>query len=47
MVEAFSKAVRYRGRDGKEFVSLVVHLGKVREVIEGRREVTSVTQLSD
>jgi hypothetical protein len=45
--EAFDKAARYTGKDQKEYVSLIIHLGKAREVMEGKREVTSVNQLSN
>jgi len=42
---AFEKARRYMSQDGSEYVGLVVSLDKVRSVIEGDREVTSVCQL--
>jgi hypothetical protein len=45
--DAFENAARYKGKDEKEYVSLIVHLEKAREVMEGQREVTSVTQLLD
>lgn len=44
-VDAFENAKRYISKDGKEFVPLVVQCEKVREVLDGRREVTSVCQL--
>jgi hypothetical protein len=46
-VDAFENTARYQGKDQKEYVSLIVHLEKAREVMEGQREVTSVTQLID
>jgi hypothetical protein len=45
--EAFENAARYTGKDEKEYVSLIINLEKLREVIEGQREVTSVTQIID
>ncbi len=45
--EAFDNAARYKGKDEKEYVSLIINLEKAQEVMEGQREVTSVTQLSD
>jgi len=42
---AFEKARRYVSQDGSEYVGLVISLDKVRAVIEGEREVTSVCQL--
>jgi len=44
-LEAFLTAQRYKGRDGKEYVGLVVNLSALRDVVEGRREVTSICQL--
>jgi hypothetical protein len=44
---AFSKAEKYKGSDGREFVSLIVNLDKVQDIIEGEREVTSLCQLVD
>ncbi|KYK29873.1 MAG: hypothetical protein AYK23_01420 [Candidatus Proteinoplasmatales archaeon SG8-5] len=44
---AFSKAERFTGSDGREFVSLIVNLDKVQDIIEGEREVTSLCQLID
>ena len=45
--EAFENASRYTGKDEKEYVSLIINLAKAREVMEGEREVTSVTQIVD
>lgn len=45
--DAFSKAERFTGSDGREFVSLIVNLDKVQDIIEGEREVTSLCQLTD
>ena len=45
--EAFSKAERYSSSDGREFVSLVANVGKVRDILEDEREVTSLCQLID
>ncbi len=45
--EAFSKAERYSSSDGREFVSLVANVDKVRDILEDEREVTSLCQLID
>jgi len=45
--EAFENAARYTGKDEKEYVSLIINLEKAREVMEGQREVTSVSQIVD
>jgi heme-binding NEAT domain protein len=45
--DAFEKAAKYTGKDEKEYVSLIINLEKAREVMEGQREVTSVSQLLD
>lgn len=42
---AFSNAERYKGSDGREFVSLIANVDKVRDILEGEREVTSLCQL--
>ena len=42
---AFEKARRYVSADGNEYVGLVISLDKIRAVIDGEREVTSVCQL--
>ncbi len=45
--EAFAKAEQYKSNDGRTFVSLIVNVGKVQEILAGDREVTSVVQLAD
>ena len=45
--DAFGKAARYKGKDEKEYVSLVVSLDKVRDVMEGQKEATSIRQIVD
>lgn len=42
---AFEKAQRYMSKNGEEFVGLVVNLDRLREVITGEREVTSICQI--
>lgn len=44
-VNAFDNAQRFSGSDDREFVSLIVNLDKVQEIINGEREVTSLCQL--
>ena len=46
-IEEFLLAKRYNVKDGKEYVCLVVNLRALQDVIDGKREVTSVSQLSD
>lgn len=43
--DAFQRSRRYVSQDGHEYVGLVVSLDKVRQVMEGAREVTSVCQI--
>ena len=43
--EAFDSAQRYRGHDDKEYVSLVVNLAKVQEIMDGKRDVVSICQI--
>ena len=45
--DAFDKAQRYLSKDGEEFVGLVVNIDHVRAVMEGEKEVTSISQISD
>jgi hypothetical protein len=42
----FLTAERYTGKDGKEYVGLVVNMSTLLDVLEGRREVTGVNQIS-
>ena len=46
-VQVIEKARRYMSQDGNEYIGLVVSLDKVKSVIDGDREVTSVCQLVD
>jgi hypothetical protein len=45
-LEALLMANRYRGHDGKEYIGLVVNLAKLLELLDNRREVIAVNQLS-
>lgn len=45
--DAFQRSRRYVSQDGHEYVGLVVSLDKVRSVMNGEREVTSVCQIVD
>jgi hypothetical protein len=45
--QAFEKAQRYMSKSGEEFVGLVVNLDRLKEVISGEREVTSICQIGD
>jgi len=44
-VKAFKDAERYKGVDGREFVTLVANTEKIRDIIKGEREVTSLCQI--
>lgn len=43
--EAFSKAQRYQSRDGKEFVSMIINLDRLSQLISGEKEVVAVVQI--
>ncbi|MDD4308258.1 MAG: hypothetical protein PHU53_05565 [Thermoplasmata archaeon] len=45
--EAFSNAVKFPAKDGRQFVSLVANADKVSQILGGEREVTSLCQLID
>lgn len=46
-LEEFLTAKRYVGKDGKEYVALVVNLRGLQAVLDGKREVTGVCQLKN
>ena len=43
--EAFDKAERYSTLDGREFVSMIVNISKIQQILEGQKEVTGISQL--
>jgi hypothetical protein len=45
--EAFEKAQRYTTQDGQEFVAMIIPLARVQQVLDGYKEVTSVSQIGD
>lgn len=45
--EAIEKAKTVEGKDGTQYVSLIVNLSKIRMIIGDEHEVTSVCQLVD
>jgi len=45
--EAFQKAKGYTSADGREFVTLVISMQRLSELMDGTREVTSVCDISD
>jgi len=45
--EAFAKAQQWDAKDGRKFVSLVINTDKVKQLLDGSREVTSICQLVD
>ena len=44
---AFDKAKTVEGRDGTEYVSLIINLSKIKMILGDEHEVTSVCQLVD
>lgn len=44
--EAFENAERHLAQDGTEYVTLVSAAGKVREILDGTRDVTSICQVT-
>lgn len=47
VLEAFNDATRYTGKEGKEYVGLVINMSKLCDVLEGRKEVTNVSQIEN
>jgi len=45
--EAFAKAEKFAGKDGRQFVSLIANADKISQILQGAREVTSLCQLFD
>lgn len=45
--EALLKAETVTGKDETEYIALIINLAKVKMIIEGEQEVTSVCQLRD
>jgi hypothetical protein len=46
MLEAFLSAQRYRSGDGKEYVSIVVSMDKLKAVLDGKKDVTGLNQIT-
>jgi len=46
-LEAFLMAKRYTTRDGKEWVNMIIPLGKLLDVLEGKLEVTGINQIEN
>ena len=45
VMEALEAADRYRGRDGKWYVGLVIQIEKLLDVLEKKREVVGIEQI--
>ena len=45
--ECFDKAEKYTTQDGQEYVAMVIRLDAIYQLIEGQKDVTSVTQIID
>ena len=46
-VSALNGAAKVAGKDGKEYISLIINLAKIKAIIADEHEVTSVCQLVD
>ena len=46
-VDAFEKSEKYMSSKGGEYVSLVINLATLWDLINGRREVISLNQIMD
>ena len=46
-LQEFLTATRYTGKDGEEYVGLLINMSKLLDVLEGRKEVTNVTQIGN
>ena len=46
MLEAFMSAQRYRSSDGRDYVSMVVSMDKLKAVLDGKQDVTGLNQIS-
>lgn len=43
--DAFDDAKRYKSADGTEYVGMIINLNKLRCLLTGEQEVTSVSQI--
>ena len=43
--DAFARAERYQTQDGKEYVGMIINLSSVQDLLEGRKEVTGISQI--
>ncbi len=43
--EAFAKAEKYTAINGEEFVMMVMNLNSIEKIIDGQKEVSSVSQV--
>jgi len=46
-LNGFLTANRYTGKDGKEYVGLLINVSKLLDVLEGRSEVIGVNQIEN
>lgn len=46
-MDAFLTAERYKTKENKEYVGLLVNMNKLMDILEGKREVTSVNQVEN
>jgi len=42
---AFDSAKRYKTSDGTEYVGMIINLNKLRSLLSGEQEVTSISQI--
>ena len=45
-IEEFLLSKRYSTKDGKQFVNLVINIHALKDVLDGKRKVTSISQLT-
>ena len=46
-LEAFLMAKRYTTKDGKEWVNMIIPIGKLLDVLEGKLEVAGINQIEN
>ena len=44
-VDAFESSEKYSSSDGKQYVSMILNINKVQDLIGGTKEVTGIVQL--
>lgn len=47
LIESVLSAQRYTGSDGKEYINAVLNVDKLYSVLEGRKPVTGINQITE